>query len=618
MPIKRLLALLITTALLAPSASAFRDISPNSTLKPAVESLVNRGVLKDDGRFFRADSNVSAGVFWEVLIRDTGFNPQSATFDTQLPPNIQEKNPLAQFLREAIRRGLINPNQEFDEQGHVTRIQALKYFLKVYGIQAPKRISPEFRAKLSGVSSKSKALVYAEAAYASGLLQAGDVHPLRPYAPLSRRDLIEWIYRYDTTGRQRKSTIRTKQTSSSVRQNSVNRARANRQQRSPRKIGSQSLKLRAIQSPSKKSSSPSFNSSSLSIPNGRVMESVFSEIQQRYRFIEDLDKEKKESMIDAAIVAMVKELGDKYSSYIEPDKSKDFHEGLKGKFEGIGAYVEMMEEKLTITSPITGSPAERAGILPGDIVTHVDGDSIADLSIRAAVALIKGPAGSKVKLTILRSSGSRDITIIRGKIIVPPITLKWKNGVPVIGVHQFNADTHTKFLNLWKEEVSHKNPRGLIIDLRNNPGGLLTSAVKMGEIFLTKGDVIFSVEERDHTKVYKAGLTGPLSKFDNIVILQNKGSASASEIFSGMMQDYKKATIIGSTSLGKGTVQQVLNYQNGGILKLTIAKWITPEGRWIHEKGIDPDVTVTDQTPEERQSKIDRQLDRAISKILRD
>ena len=356
--------------------------------------------------------------------------------------------------------------------------------------------------------------------------------------------------------------------------------------------------------------------SGLIIPNGRVFESIFKEIKSRYRFSEDLDQKKQEDMIDAAIAAMVKEMGDKYSSYIEPDKSKDFREGLKGQFEGIGAYVEMIQDQLTITAPITGSPAEAAGILPGDVVTHVDGESIKGLSIHESVKKIKGPAGSNVKLKIQRTSGIRDITITRGKITVPPITLKWKNSVPIIGVHQFNSDTHTKFLNMWEEEIEQKNPRGLIIDLRNNPGGLLTSAVKMGEIFLKKGQDIFSVEEKAHKKIYKSGLTGPLEHLDNIVVLQNKGSASASEIFSGMMKDYDKAKIVGSTSLGKGTVQQVLNYQNGGILKLTIAKWLTPKGNWIHEKGVEPDVMIEDQTPEERQNKIDRQLDQAVQIIF--
>ena len=165
--IKRLLALWIVSALLMPSGFAFRDISPNSTLAPAIQHLVKKGALKDDGRFFRPDSHVPKGMFWETVILNTGFNASSATFDTALPPNIEEDHPLAQILREAIRRGFLSDKTAFDENEHLTRIQAIKHLLAVYGIAEPTRVSPDFRVQVSGISKKSNALPFAEAALAS-------------------------------------------------------------------------------------------------------------------------------------------------------------------------------------------------------------------------------------------------------------------------------------------------------------------------------------------------------------------------------------------------------------------------------------------------------------------
>ncbi|MDH3324938.1 MAG: S41 family peptidase, partial [Candidatus Peregrinibacteria bacterium] len=367
--------------------------------------------------------------------------------------------------------------------------------------------------------------------------------------------------------------------------------------------------------------SASLGSSSMTIPNGRIFEAVFASIKDQYRFEEELTAEKKSEMIDAAIAAMVKEMGDKYSSYIEPTKADAFTAGLAGQFEGIGAYVEMIDDNFTITSPIKGSPAEKAGVLPDDIVTAVDGEDIKDKSIQESIALIKGPAETAVTLTILRGLEVKQITVIRGKITIPSVTIKWDKSIPVIGIHQFNRDTKAKFEKILKEEVLTKNPKGLVIDLRNNPGGFLTSAVSMGEFFLNKGDLVFSVDYKKGGQEYTSSRKGELYDFwkkdgKKIAILQNKGSASASEIFTTMIQDYNIGEIVGTVSRGKGTVQEVKNYSNGGILKLTIAKWLSPKGRWIHEKGIIPGIEVEDPTAEERKAKIDLQFDRAVRYVL--
>ena len=582
------------------SAHAFRDVSENAKLYPAVQNLVEKGLMKDGG-FFRPDTSVPAQIFWEIVIRDSGFDPNSATFDTPLPKNVDENDPLAPYLREAIRRGFLNPKIPFDPQKPINRITAIRILLQINGIAEPRANSANFRAKVSGISSRASYLPAVEAAFASGFLQSSDLRPLRPYGLLTRRDFATWIWRFDENG-QKKSTIDAPDFSRT-------------KLRTPTSSGKKPAVLE-IKLDSGSATAEVRQSGGLRIPNGRIFEDIFRQIQTRYRFVDELDEEARQAMIDAAIRGMVAEMGDKYSTYIEPSKVDDFRENLEGKFEGIGAYVEMVDQKFTITAPIVGSPAESAGILAGDVVTAVNGDSIEGKSIQESIDLVKGPAGTKVDLTILRGPEKVEISVIRGKITIPAITLKWESSVPIIGIHQFNRSTRADFAAKL-ETILAKNPRGIVLDLRNNPGGFLTSAVQMGEFFLNRGQEIFSVQYRDNRETFTASRDGELADYDGkIVFLQNKGSASASEILGSVLKDYQKATIIGTPSLGKGTVQEVQNYSNGGILKLTVAKWLTPNGNWINETGVIPDIEVADPTPEQKKRKIDPQLERAVREVL--
>jgi C-terminal peptidase prc len=587
--------------------SAFRDVAPNSPIYSAVQNLVDRNIMKD-GSFFRASEKVTASLFWEIVIRETGFDPVSADFDTPLPPNIKEDDKLAPFLQEAIRRGLLNEKHPFEKDKLISKIEAIKILVKTHGILVSDEVSSAFLKKVSGVSDSTKFLPELEAAYASKILENSDVHPIRPYLPLTRKELALWIWRFDDHG-EKKSSIGDDESLN-------NKSIRNRNTTTERQLKTTPKKRITIQVIPMNSSTTT-NSFNTILPNAHILEAIYQEIESRYKFSETLTADKKRGMMDAAIVAMVKAVGDKYSSYIEPAKAKEFKDDLNGKFEGIGAYVEMVDGKFTITAPIKGSPAEAAGMLPGDIVTAVDGKSIEGMSINDSIDLVKGEAGTLVKLTVLREGiGTKEIVVKRGKIIIPSVTIEWKNSIPVIGIHQFAKDTKSKLETILKEEVLTKKPRGIVFDFRNNPGGFLTSAVDIGEYFSSTRDLIFSVEYKNGKQEYRSSRDGELKDQKNIVVLQNPGTASASEIVIAMLQDTGLAKVIGTKSLGKGTVQEISNYNNGGILKLTIAKWLSPKGRWIHEKGIIPDIEISDPTPEEKKQKLDRQLDRAVRAIL--
>ena len=607
MLMKKLFAVLCALFFIIPSANAaFRDISQNSKLQPILQDFEERGVLSGKG-FFRPDDNVPAKMLLEVLFRDAGFDPNSADFNTPLPPNIDESDTLAPFVREAIRRGFLTADEEFDTMEPITRLEAIRGIVKTKGIMIPKSVSTTFKNKTGGVSPLATYLKDIEPAYASKILEDSDVDPLRPFDYVTRRDFVTWIARFH------KQELRISSLESPVKEKQERKSSSRYRRGTPEKtsINDSRIKIEILNGVDELSMG-----SGIRIPNGSILEAVYRAIDAKYKFQDELTDDKKKKMVDAAVTAMVKALDDKYSSYIEPEKVAEFKEGLDGKFEGIGAYVEMIEDHLTITSPIKGSPAEDAGIEPGDIVVKVDGESIKGMNIRESIDLIRGQEGTKVELGILRDGMDRVIVVTRGKITVPSITIEWKNSVPIIGIHQFNRNTASDFLSIWNKEVKDKSPRGLIIDLRNNPGGFLTSAVEMGEIFLKRGQLIFTVEHRDGIQEYRSSKEGELSHFDNIVVLQNNGSASASEIFTGMIQDYGIGKIVGKKSVGKGTVQEISNFSNGSSLKLTVAKWLTPNGRWIHEEGVVPEVEVENPTIEEKRKKIDHQIDAAVREIL--
>lgn len=592
----------------------FRDVRPTTKLNIAIDSAISRGIL-DTGSFFRPNNEVPAIMFLDVLLKDLGITPKS--------------NKFSDILTEAVAQEIISKqvsaNLQFDTP--MTKFRAIEALIKIKKILPPRRVSQKFRgifplASLVGV----KDLPYIEAAVASGILTESELKFFQPNEVVSRREFITWIYNYFDHGTRQSRLEADKafqKNQRAFRYNSRLKSRFSIEKRN-----SQLAKIREKQKSAKKLKEnvglkilkdggiERLSSIKNPFPGKETLDEIYNEIMARYRFVDDLTAEKKQEMIDKTLSSLVETLDDKYSNYIKPAKSEKFSDYLDGEFEGIGAYVEMINNQFTIISPLVGSPAEKSGVLPGDIVTEVDGEKVLDLSMREVVDLIMGPAGTEVELKISRNSRDLSVKVIRDRIIEPTVVLKWKKSIPVVEIHQFNERTLPMLEDILTE-ILMKKQRGIIFDLRNNPGGYLDSAVDVGSLFLDKGEVVFYTEDRTQTTPFVAEKKGELANFDNIVVLQNKGTASASEIMIGMLQDYGKARTVGEKSVGKGTVQTVRSLKNGGMLKLTIAKWLTPHKRWIHEVGIIPDIEVSKPTTEERGKGIDRQLDTAVRDVLR-
>jgi carboxyl-terminal processing protease len=309
------------------------------------------------------------------------------------------------------------------------------------------------------------------------------------------------------------------------------------------------------------------------------------------KYFKDIDRDE---LVDGAVRGMMESLDDPYSVYMEKDVAKQFSESIEGSFSGIGAEVTLEKGKVVVVAPIKGSPAEKAGLLAKDIVLSVNGEKLDGLTLNDAVGKIRGPKGTKAKLQIERTGNTQpiDLILVRDDIDVETVYANLRNdGTGVIEIRQFSLNTADRF----KEELARlekQGMKGLVIDVRNDPGGILPVVVEIAQQFIKKGETIVQVEDREGDRDKTASLGG--GKDYPIAVLMNKGSASASEILAGALQERAGAILVGETSYGKGTVQVSYNKTlgDGSLVKMTIAKWLTPDGNWIHQKGIKPTIEV--------------------------
>ncbi len=322
-----------------------------------------------------------------------------------------------------------------------------------------------------------------------------------------------------------------------------------------------------------------------------------------------------QEMIYGAISGMVKSLRDPYTIFMDPEDSHRFLEDIKGSFEGIGTEIGIKGGVLTIIAPLENTPAKRAGLKAGDKIIKIDDTLTAELTLDEAVNLIRGPKGTKVTLTIIRAEDSKEIEIIRSVIDIPEVRWELKQDyIAYIDIYHFSDEVSQEFTKT-ASEVLASNAKGVILDLRNNPGGYLERAVDIAGWFLEKGTLV-AIEDfgNNQKKEYRASGNARLKDFP-LVVLINQGSASGSEILAGALRDNKGTKLIGEKSFGKGSVQQLEKLKDGSSIKITVAKWLTPKGVSITDEGLEPDIEV-ELTEEDYNNNRDPQLDEAV-KILR-
>jgi len=332
-----------------------------------------------------------------------------------------------------------------------------------------------------------------------------------------------------------------------------------------------------------------------------------------------IDKEKlnPQDMVYGAIRGMIESFGDPYTTFFTPQETKEFNEELSGEYQGVGMMVGIKNEQLTVISPLKKSPAEKVGLRAGDKILKIDDTPTADISIEKAVSLIRGPAGTKVKLLIQRKGWKepREFEIERARIEIP--TVEWElkdNEIALIKIYQFNGILSSKFKKVAGEILKSPAKR-IILDLRNNPGGYLETAQEIAGWFLEKGEVVVTQESQDknENKKYKSKGPSVFSKYPTVVLI-NQGSASAAEILAGALRDNRQVKLIGEKSFGKGSVQEQIFLSDNSSIKVTIARWLTPKGISIEEKGLEPDIEV-EMEEEDFEEGRDTQLEKAIEVV---
>lgn len=357
----------------------------------------------------------------------------------------------------------------------------------------------------------------------------------------------------------------------------------------------------------------SFQSSST--VDTRVMNDVLSRLKKSYLKPQDI---KTEDLMYGAAEGMTASLKDPYTSFFPPVQNARSKEDLQGEFGGVGIQLGFVDSTLAVMSPLKDSPAMKAGILAGDLILKIVDEKkkvsqdTNGLAIDEAVNLIRGEKGTEVKLTIFREGEkqSREVSLIRDIINVPSTELEWiDNGnVAVMRVNKFGEQTLTEWIKIV-DEIKAKNAKGVVLDVRNNPGGYLQRAVELGSEFISEG-VIVEQRDRSKTEIGSVNRKGRLIGMP-LVVLINRGSASASEILAGALRERLGVKLIGDKSFGKGTVQEAQEIGDGSSLHVTVAEWLLPSGKNIHGNGLEPDVKV-EYKYDEKNPKADNQMDKAL------
>src|SRR3989344_4935243 len=337
-------------------------------------------------------------------------------------------------------------------------------------------------------------------------------------------------------------------------------------------------------------------------------------VSQKYVDKKAIDPQK---MYYGAIQGMVAALGDPYTVFLPPEQQKSTQEELGGSFEGVGIQLGFNKDKnMVVQAPLSGTPAEKAGVKAGDIILKIDGKDATNLGLPEAVSKIRGKKGTTVTLQLFREGDSKplDVSLQRDTIVVKSVEQSTKNTpqgkkISYIKLSRFGERTFEEWSGAVSDTLS-QGVSGVVLDVRNNPGGFLDGAVFIGSEFIDKGDIVMSEDAKGNKQHYAVNRQGKLLKLP-MVVLTNKGSASASEIVAGAIQDYKRGKLVGEQSFGKGTIQESEELAGNTGIHITTAKWLTPNGRWIHNIGLTPDIPV-EATSEAGK---DPQLDKALETL---
>ncbi|MBI2638095.1 S-layer homology domain-containing protein [Candidatus Peregrinibacteria bacterium] len=544
------------------AAAGFPDVHADSPYFQDVQYLEQLGAVQEDK--FQADVNVTREVFSKWLLKNAGFTadnyePKTPLRFTDIAP---KETAYAPYIYKLLDLGIVSfekgKPRTFKPKNPITRKEAIAWIFNLEGIPVPK-IFDEANWKTTDLTPNSPIAPLVAKAVALNLLPHGKA---KPFSRLKRGEAAHMLRLVKSAGPTLTVTIL-----------------------------------------------PTMESDLTRNPKFDIMVAAWNRIFQNYLKRGDLNREQ---VIYGSIEGMVKEIGDKHSSFERPGDNAIL-ESLSGEIEGIGAVLQMKDDEVVVISPIVGSPAEKAGLRTNDVITAVDDVDIKGMSLTAVVSRIKGKKGTQVKLLIRRKTEKLTYTITRDVIKLISASVSWTDdNIAKVVLSSFGENTLGEFIDV-EEAIQKKKAKGIVLDLRNNPGGFLNTALSIAGYFVKNGDRVTTVKYADREEYHVSQGNAELASF-KIVMLVNEGSASASEILAGALQDYGLAKVIGEKTYGKGTVQELSDFSDGSTLRLTVAEWLTPSGRSIEKNGIAPDIEVK-MTDEDRTANRDPQMERALEEL---
>jgi len=563
-------------------AFAYSDVSQNHKYYEEITYLESMGLLPDDSNLFKPDDVITTKDFYPILLT-FGQADIVSSDEVDLPyEDVSNSATYSKYIQTAINLNILKPllrDPNLYPDRSVRKRQVIELLFDTLGVGVNKLFDksdyPFTDLDVNGLTAP-----YLYEAYQLGIYEPDNPSSARAARQMTKGEVAHILYMIELTS------------------------------------DSGGTIVVEIDNGSSKSEidNPAFD----------VFVEVWETIQDEYYFQNEIDETE---MLYRAINGVVNYLEDPYTVFTTPDELNSA-QTLSTEYEGVGMSVEIIDEEVTVISPFKGSPAEEAGIKPNDIILEVDGTDVDDLSLESVVNLIKGKSGTEVELTIKRDSKTLEIEITRGYIFYKTASveyLEYNTGtIAHISLLSFADDSVEDFLEVAQSihdtQAAEGNIKGIVLDLRNNPGGYLDVAIEIGGFFFDGDTNMVMLEDNDEDRTmyyaeyygadneYEYG-SGLLSDYE-VIVLVNDGSASASEILAGAFQDHDRAEIFGEQSFGKGTVQELLFYNDGSVFKLTVSKWLTPDGNDINKVGVTPDRVLTNS------STTDWQLDTAVEEIL--
>ncbi|MBD3328728.1 PDZ domain-containing protein [Candidatus Peregrinibacteria bacterium] len=562
------------------SASAyFSDVPKSHPNFEAITELENELLVKgyQDGTF-RPDELINKAAFHKLVFNHAGYKPVENFYETPFL-DVNSGAWYSAYVKKALELNIIKFNPDlpkFLPQQPVSRYDGLKTIYSLHGV--PVQLIPNSsQTAFIDISNNPNFLPIAKTAESTGIFIAEEQPYLLPLRNLTRGEAAELLYKV----------------------------------RQYQKLTNTSTAEIFVEN-----SEYEYDADLLDSEEFAVFADVYKTIKDRYYEDEEINES---DLIYGAIDGMVDSIGDPYSNFESPSTSEEFTNDLNGNYEGIGVMLDQNDQdQYYIIYVLMDSPAEESGLAEGDIILEIDGKKTDDLTSAEVTTLIKGPKGTDVVLTINREGTIKEITVTRNSITFDTVFDKSIIEVPqdiaYISIFKFGETTASEFNEMLNEKLE-QNPKGLILDLRDNPGGYLDSAYTILEKFIEKDLVMTQFKLKDRT-AKEFAMKNSLSALQEIpvVVLVNDLSASAAEVIAAALQDHQKATIIGTQTFGKGTVQELTLYHDGSLLKLSIAKWLSPKGHDYNLIGLTPDIIV-EPSESDFNFETDSQLEKAIQHI---